>query len=85
MCSDICGFGGQVHVSGVPNQIRTARILANSSPFRSNYRSISWGWDCVAETERFELSVPFKRYDALAKRWFQPLTHVSRPGGKPWL
>lgn len=36
----------------------------------------------MAETERFELSVPFKRYDALAKRWFQPLTHVSGPGGK---
>ena len=31
----------------------------------------------LAETERFELSVPFKGYDALAKRWFQPLTHVS--------
>ncbi len=33
--------------------------------------------DKVAETERFELSVPFNGYDALAKRWFQPLTHVS--------
>jgi hypothetical protein len=33
----------------------------------------------LAETEGFEPSVPFKRYDALAKRWFQPLTHVSRP------
>ena len=33
--------------------------------------------DCLAETERFELSVPFNGYDALAKRWFQPLTHVS--------
>ena len=31
----------------------------------------------VAETERFELSVPSYQYDGLANRWFQPLTHVS--------
>lgn len=32
----------------------------------------------MAETARFELAVPHKRYDALARRWFQPLTHVSK-------
>ena len=31
----------------------------------------------MAETERFELSVPSYQYDGLANRWFQPLTHVS--------
>ena len=31
----------------------------------------------LAETERFELSVPNYQYDGLANRWFQPLTHVS--------
>ena len=33
----------------------------------------------LAETERFELSVPSYQYDGLANRWFQPLTHVSGP------
>jgi hypothetical protein len=31
----------------------------------------------MAETARFELAVPITRYDGLANRWFQPLTHVS--------
>ncbi len=31
----------------------------------------------MAETEGFEPSVPHSRYDGLANRWFQPLTHVS--------
>ena len=31
----------------------------------------------MAETERFELSVPNYQHDGLANRWFQPLTHVS--------
>ena len=31
----------------------------------------------LAETERFELSVPYSQHDGLANRWFQPLTHVS--------
>jgi hypothetical protein len=34
----------------------------------------------LAETEGFEPSVRFNPYDALAKRWFQPLTHVSGCG-----
>ena len=33
--------------------------------------------DWLAETEGFEPSVPNYRYDGLANRWFQPLTHVS--------
>ena len=32
----------------------------------------------LAETARFELAVAVTRYDGLANRWFQPLTHVSR-------
>lgn len=31
----------------------------------------------MADTEGFEPSVPVARYDGLANRWFQPLTHVS--------
>ena len=36
-----------------------------------------WGKK-MAETVRFELTVRFDPYDALARRWFKPLTHVSR-------
>ncbi len=31
----------------------------------------------MAETVRFELTVPLARYDALARRWIRPLSHVS--------
>ena len=31
----------------------------------------------MAETARFELAVR-RTHDALARRWFQPLTHVSK-------
>jgi hypothetical protein len=36
----------------------------------------------MAETARFELAVAVTRHDGLANRWFQPLTHVSGPGGE---
>ena len=36
----------------------------------------------MAETEGFEPSIQFNPYDALAKRWFQPLTHVSGCGSR---
>lgn len=32
---------------------------------------------CVADREGFEPSVPLTKYDGLAIRWFQPLTHLS--------
>jgi hypothetical protein len=32
-----------------------------------------------AEGEGFEPSVPLSKYDGLANRWFQPLTHLSFP------
>lgn len=35
----------------------------------------------MAETARFELAVR-RTHDALARRWFQPLTHVSEPAEK---
>ena len=31
----------------------------------------------MAETVRFELTVPLAGYDALARRWIRPLSHVS--------
>lgn len=31
----------------------------------------------MAETPRFELGVRDEPHDALARRWFKPLTHVS--------
>jgi hypothetical protein len=31
----------------------------------------------VAERGGFEPPVPFDKYDGLANRWFQPLTHLS--------
>ena len=31
----------------------------------------------VAETVRFELTVPLAGYDALARRWIRPLSHIS--------
>lgn len=32
----------------------------------------------MAETVRFELTVPLAGYDALARRWIRPLSHVSK-------
>jgi hypothetical protein len=31
----------------------------------------------MAETVRFELTVPLAGYDALARRWIRPLSHIS--------
>ena|GEM_PF-3120415 len=39
----------------------------------------------LAETARFELAVAVTRYDGLANRWFQPLTHVSSEATILWL
>ena len=39
----------------------------------------------MAETARFELAVAVTRYDGLANRWFQPLTHVSSEATILWL
>lgn len=35
----------------------------------------------MAETPRFELGVRRKPYDALARRWIKPLSHVSVKNG----
>ena len=34
----------------------------------------------MAETVRFELTVPLAGYDALARRWIRPLSHISNRG-----
>ena len=52
------------------------RNLAVSSAYPGSLKSLK-KWQKLAETERFELSVPNYQYDGLANRWFQPLTHVS--------
>lgn len=38
---------------------------------------LKMGSQKMAETVRFELTVPLAGYDALARRWIRPLSHVS--------
>ena len=39
--------------------------------------SIRWHFNFVAVRPGFEPGVPVSKYDGLANRWFQPLTHLT--------
>lgn len=39
----------------------------------------------MAETVRFELTVPLAGYDALARRWIRPLSHISNKQSNEYL